>query len=131
MKAAKKLNQKRKRRVARVRATIIGTPERPRLTVRRSNRYFYAQLIDDTKGHTLMSASSAPAKPKKTASKTKAAPEKKAITKTTESFAVGELIGKKAVEKGIVSAVFDRRSYKFHGRVKSFADGAKKAGLTI
>lgn len=131
MKAAKKLNQKRMRRVARVRATIIGTSERPRLTVRRSNRYFYAQLIDDTKGHTLMSASSAPAKPKKTAPKTKAAHVKKTMTKTAESFAIGETIGKKAVEKGIASVVFDRRSYKFHGRVKSFVDGAKKAGLTI
>jgi large subunit ribosomal protein L18 len=131
MKAAKKLNQKRMRRSARVRATIIGTAERPRLAVRRSNRYFYAQLIDDTKGHTLLSASSAPAKPKKADAKAKTARVKKATTKTVDSFAVGEVIGKKATEKGIASAVFDRRSYKFHGRVKSFVDGAKKAGLKI
>jgi large subunit ribosomal protein L18 len=122
MKPVKKLNQKRIRRVARVRAAISGTALRPRLTVRRSNRYFYAQLVDDVKGNTLLSASSFTLA--KTGAKTK-------ITKTAESFLVGELIAKKAVEKGITSAVFDRRSYKFHGRVKSFVDGAKKSGLKI
>ena len=123
MKPAKKLNQKRIRRVARVRAMISGTAERPRLTVRRSNRYFYAQLVDDVKGNTLASASSFTiAKSGAKAAKT---------TKTAESFLVGELIAKKAVEKGIATAVFDRRSYKFHGRVKSFVDGAKKSGLKI
>ena len=123
MKAAKKLNQKRVRRAARTRARISGTAERPRLAVRRSNRYFYAQLIDDTKGVTLLSASSFALK--------KAAGASKKGTKTADSFAVGELLGKKASEKGISAAVFDRRAYKFHGRVKSFVEGAKKAGLTI
>ncbi len=111
------------RRVARTRAAISGTAVRPRLTVRRSNRYFYAQLVDDTKGHTLLSASSF------TIEKAAKAPGK--ITKTANAFSVGESIGKKAIEKGIKVAVFDRRSYKFHGRVKSFVDGAKKGGLTI
>ena len=123
MKAAKKLNQKRSRRVARTRSRISGTAERPRLAVRRSNRYFYAQLIDDVKGVTLLSASSFAVK--------KASGASSRATKTTDSFAVGELLGKRAAEKGISAAVFDRRSYKFHGRVKSFVDGAKKAGLTI
>ncbi len=123
MNAAKKLNQKRARRVARTRARIKGTAERPRLAVRRSNRYFYAQLIDDLKGVTLLSASSAALH--------KGAAGKGTTTKTQDSFAIGELLGKKASEKGIVSVVFDRRSYKFHGRVKSFVEGAKKAGLTI
>jgi large subunit ribosomal protein L18 len=123
MKAIKKLNQKRMRRVARTRAVISGTATRPRLTVRRSNRYFYAQLVDDVKGNTLLSASSFTiAKAAKGAAKE---------NKTANAFSVGELIGKKATEKGIKSAVFDRRSYKFHGRVKSFVDGAKKGGLTI
>jgi large subunit ribosomal protein L18 len=123
MKAIKKLNQKRMRRVARTRAVISGTAVRPRLTVRRSNKYFYAQLVDDVKGNTLASASSFTIeKAAKTAGKE---------TKTANAFSVGELIGKKATEKGIKSAVFDRRSYKFHGRVKSFVDGAKKGGLTI
>lgn len=120
MKAAKKLNQKRMRRVARTRAAITGNGERPRLTVRRSNRYFYAQLVDDAKGHTLLSASSFTLA--KAAGKT---------SKTANAFSVGESIGKKAVEKGIKAVVFDRRSYKFHGRVKSFVDGAKKGGLKI
>lgn len=121
------------RRTARVRATIIGTAERPRLAVSRSNRYFYAQLIDDTKGHTLISASSAPAKEGKKGKKEegKKVAAKKTTTKTQDSFMVGETIGKKATEKGIASAVLDRRSYKFHGRVKSFVDGAKKGGLKI
>ncbi len=122
MKPSKKLNQKRIRRIARVRAVISGTAERPRLAVRRTNRYLYAQLIDDMKGHTLLSASSLVAQ--KAAGKGK-------TTKTEASFAVGEIIGKKAVEKGITAAVFDRRSYKFHGRVKSFVEGAKKSGLKI
>lgn len=122
MKAVKKLNQKRMRRVARTRAVISGTAERPRLTVRRSNRYFYAQLIDDVKGNTIVSASSVTLE--------KAAKNAKE-NKTANAFSVGELIGKKAVEKGIASAVFDRRSYKFHGRVKSFVEGAKKGGLKI
>lgn len=124
MKAVKKLNQKRKRRVARVRAVIVGTASRPRLTVRRSNRYFYAQLIDDAKGSTIVSASSV--------SLAKSAGKGAAKgNKTANAFAVGEAIGKKAIEKGITTAVFDRRAYKFHGRVKSFADGAKKGGLII
>jgi large subunit ribosomal protein L18 len=132
MKAIKKLNQKRIRRVARTRAVISGTATRPRLTVRRSNKYFYAQLVDDVKGNTLVSASSftisAPAGGAKGEKATRGAVKQ---NKTANAFLVGELIGKKAIEKGIKSAVFDRRSYKFHGRVKSFVDGAKKGGLTI
>jgi large subunit ribosomal protein L18 len=123
MKAIKKLNQKRIRRVARTRAAIFGTAMRPRLTVRRSNRYFYAQLIDDEKGNTLVSASSFMIE--------KASKKANKKTKTANAFSVGELIGKKAIEKGITSAVFDRRSYRFHGRVKSFVDGVKKGGLII
>jgi large subunit ribosomal protein L18 len=123
MKAIKKLNQKRIRRVARTRAVISGTASRPRLTVRRSNRYFYAQLVDDVKGNTILSASSF--------TLNKDAKGVKKANKTENAFLVGELIGKKAIEKGVKSAVFDRRSYKFHGRVKSFVDGAKKGGLMI
>jgi len=121
MNSRKKLNTKRKRRTARTRKAIVGTTDRPRLAVRRSNRYFYAQLIDDMKGFTLVSASS-----NRVAS---AAGAKAKSGKMADAFAVGEALGKKAVEKGIHAAVFDRRSYKFHGRVKQFAEGAKKAGL--
>ncbi len=120
MNSRKKLNAKRTRRGARTRKAILGTTDRPRLAVRRSNRYFYAQLIDDVKGHTLVSASSF--RGAKAGAKAKAA-------KSADAYTVGEALGKKAVEKGITAIVFDRSSYKFHGRVKQFADGAKKAGL--
>jgi large subunit ribosomal protein L18 len=132
MNKAKKLNNRKTRRIGRVRAIISGTAERPRLVVNRSNQYIHAQLIDDEKQRTLLSASSfdgkkaAKAGTAKTSGGTK---EKK--TKSEQAFAVGESLGKKAVEKGIKQVVFDRRSYQFHGRVKNFADGAKKGGLKI
>ncbi len=125
MKKRKKLNVVRARRAKRSRARIMGTAERPRLAVHRTNRYIYAQLIDDVKGVTIVSASSL--EPKKSPKKS----GEKGVSKSAQAALAGERIGKKAVEKGIKSAVFDRRSYKFHGRVKSFAEGAKKAGLTI
>jgi len=117
MNQRKKLNQKRNRRAVRASARIFGTPERPRLAVHRTNRFIYAELIDDVKGHTLAAASNVGKKEKK--------------TKIAAAETVGEEIGKKAVEQGITSAVFDRRQYRFHGRVKGVADGAKKAGLKI
>ncbi len=123
MKSIKLTNQKRQRRINRVRATIAGTALRPRLAVHRTNRFMYAQLIDDAVGRTLAAASSrnpkVPFAPKGTFKKTDAA------------FAVGESLAQKAVEKNIKAAVFDRRSYKFHGRVKSVAEGARKGGLKI
>jgi large subunit ribosomal protein L18 len=131
MKAAKKLNVKRMRRVARTRAAISGTAERPRLTVTRTNRYFYAQLVDDVKGNTIVSASSLTAASAGKEGKAAKGKTTKVGNKTANAFLVGEIMGKKAKEKGIASAVFDRRSYKFHGRVKSFVDGAKKGGLKI
>lgn len=97
-----------------------GTAERPRLVVNRSNRYLYAQLIDDTKGHTVASVS------------TKHVGAKGArLTKTAQAAAAGEALAKAALAKGVKAAIFDRRSSKFHGRVKGFADGAKKMGLKI
>lgn len=120
MNKKKKLNQKRARRVHRVRAEISGTALMPRLAVYRSNRSIAVQLIDDRAGRTLASAS---------ASEIRKSSEKK--TKSVEAFAVGEAIGKKAVGIGVTKAVFDRRSYKFHGRVKNIAEGAKKSGLKI
>jgi len=123
MNSRKKLNEKRVRRGARTRKAILGTTDRPRLAVHRSNRYFYAQLIDDLTGRTLLSASSfRGAKAKAPAAKAKA-------SKSVDAYAIGETLGTKAVEKGITAVVFDRGSYKFHGRVKQFAEGAKKAGL--
>ena len=130
MKSIKRTNQKRARRVNRVRATITGTAERPRLTVHRTNRFVYVQLIDDTAGRTIAAAHSAPAKGKKGATKATAHASTK-MKKSDAAFAVGEQLAKKAVEKNITAAVFDRRSYKFHGRIKSVAEGAKKGGLKI
>jgi large subunit ribosomal protein L18 len=117
MKKIKKLNHRKSQRIGRVRALISGTAERPRLVVNRTNKHFYAQLIDDTKGVTLAAV--------------KTGGTKVAGKKSDQAFAMGEVLAKKAIEKKITVAVFDRRSYQFHGRVKSFADGAKKGGLKI
>lgn len=117
--SAKNLNRIRKQRTRRVRARIFGTASRPRLAVFRSNRAIYAQLIDDAGQKTLLAARSAEVKEKSTKGKS-------AIAET-----VGELLAKKAKEKGIVAAVFDRRGYAYHGRVKALAEGARKGGLKI
>lgn len=108
---------KRAARVRRVRATISGTADRPRLAVFRSLKHISAQLIDDVAKHTLVSASDR----ELTNAKTK--------KKTEKAELIGKLLAEKAGKKGIVSAVFDRRSYKYHGRVKSVADGARAGGL--
>lgn len=110
----KKLNMRKARRVARVRSRIVGTKEKPRLAVFRSNRYFYAQLIDDENGKTLVAASSM---------------EEKRGAKKEKAARVGELIARRAKEVGITKTVFDRRSYRYHGRVRAFAEGARKEGL--
>jgi large subunit ribosomal protein L18 len=109
---------RRYRRHLRVRKKIAGTPERPRLVVFRSSKHIYAQLVDDTRGVTLIGASD----------RTEGLqPEAKG--KTGKSFALGQLIAVKAKAKGIVRVVFDRGGYQFHGRVKAVADGARKGGL--
>jgi large subunit ribosomal protein L18 len=119
----KNLNHKKGQRIGRVRALISGTAERPRLVVNRTNSYLYAQLIDDVKQHTILSVTDKPAK--------KAGGKKIEGAKMGRAATIGEMIGKKAIEKGIAAAVFDRRSYQFHGRIKSFVEGAKKGGLKI
>jgi len=120
MNAKKKLNHVRMRRAWRTKAKIFGTASAPRLAVYRSNRFVSVQLIDDGARRTLVSGSSREVR--KPSTKT---------TKSMEAFAVGEVVGTKAAALGITKAVFDRRSYKFHGRVKSVAEGAKKSGLKI
>ncbi|MDR1714058.1 MAG: 50S ribosomal protein L18 [Coriobacteriales bacterium] len=109
-----------KRRQKRVRGKISGTPEVPRLRVTRSNGNIYAQVIDDVAGRTLVSASSLDPEFKKQ-DKTGATVEGAAV--------VGELVGKRAVDKQIKAVVFDRGGYIYHGRVKALADGARNAGL--
>ncbi len=112
----------RKRRHARVRAKIRGTGERPRLSVFRSLNHTYAQVIDDTLGHTIASAS--------TLDREIMADEERR-TKTGAAQLVGRLIAKRAMEKGVSQVVFDRGGYKYHGRVKALAEAAREGGLVF
>jgi len=98
-----------------IRSRVFGTPEKPRLSVFRSNNEIYAQLIDDVHGKTLASASS-----KKLTDK---------VNKTAKAALVGKELAEKAVQAGLATCVFDRNGYLFHGRVKSLADGAREGGL--
>lgn len=108
------------RRKARVRKKVLGTQSRPRLNVFRSNGHIYAQIIDDSSAKTVIAAS--------TLSKEIATAAMK-LKKTEAAKKVGELVAKKAIEKGIEKVVFDRSGYIYHGRVKALADGARGAGL--
>jgi large subunit ribosomal protein L18 len=113
-------NDIRLRKHVRVRKKVSGTSERPRLNVFRSLKNIYVQIIDDTTGQTLVSASSLDAAVK---GKLANGGNKDAAKE------VGKLIGQKAVEKGIKQVVFDRGGYLYHGRVKELAEGAREAGL--
>ncbi len=113
-------NSVRKRRHARVRKNISGTTECPRMNVYRSLNHIYVQVIDDTKGVTLVSASTME----------KAVKEQIAdLSKTDAAKVVGKVAGEKALAAGINAVVFDRGGYLFTGRVKAVADGAREAGL--
>lgn len=120
MNQRKILNKKRERRKKRVRAKIFGLPSKPRLSVFRSNKYIYVQLIDDTVGKTLASASSQ-----------KLGEIGGKRTKAEKAALVGEIIAKKALEAGVKEAVLDRGPYRYHGQVKALAEAARKAGLKI
>ena len=111
--AKRKSRQQRHRRV---RKKVVGTAERPRLAVYRSNRYIYAQIIDDFSGRTLASASS------------------RAVDgsdRTAQAKAVGEKIASAAKDAGISSVTFDRGGFQFHGRVRAVAEGAREGGLQL
>lgn len=110
----------RKRRHKRVRRKVKGTPERPRLAVFRSLSHIYAQVIDDDSGRTLVAASDLEQAVRSRID---------SRTKTDTAGLVGDLIGRRAIEKGIRQVVFDRGGYKFHGRVKALAEAARAAGL--
>src|SRR5215475_13066824 len=101
----------------RVRSKIHGTAERPRISVFRSNRGIFSQLIDDDSGHTLAAVNWTEADLRK-------------LTGSDQARKAGELLGQRAKAAGVESAVFDRGGYKYHGRVKAFADGAREAGLS-
>ena len=109
--------EKKRRRSKRIRAKIFGSKEKPRLSIFRSLKHIYAQLIDDDKGETLVAVSDYDLKGK----------DKKA--KNEVSKELGTLIAKKALEKKIERVVFDRGSCKYHGRIKALAEGAKEGGL--
>ncbi len=115
-------NQNRKRKHARIRRKISGTSERPRVSVYRSNKHIYAQLIDDINGNTLVSAS--------TLDTDFSFDEKNAGT-IEASKEVGKLLGEKATDAGIQEAVFDRSGYVYKGRIAALAEGAREAGLKI
>lgn len=114
-------NTLRKRRRAAIRKHLSGTTERPRLVVFRSLKNIYAQIIDDVKGITLVSASTI----------AKDLELEKGIKRTEQSFQIGLKLGEKALAAGIKAVAFDRAGYKYHGRVKALADGARKAGLAF
>ena len=111
----------RLKRKKRIRRKVRGTPERPRLTVFRSAKHIYAQVIDDTAGVTLASASTLSPEFKEVASEVKG--------KVGAAEKVGQLVAQKAMEKGIKKVVFDRNGFIYHGRVRAVADGARAAGL--
>lgn len=112
---------KRLKKKIRIRKKILGTPEIPRVAVYRSLSQIYSQIIDDVNGKTLASASSL--------SKEISDDVKKSKGKIGKSKVVGQLLAKKAQEKGITKVVFDRSGYNYHGRVKAVAEGAREGGL--
>ncbi len=100
----------------RIRKKVFGTPERPRMSVFRSNKQIYVQVINDEEGKTIVSASSLGLE---------------AMPKVQQAEKVGELIAKKALEAGVTAVVFDRNGYLYHGRVKQLADAARNGGLNF
>ena len=108
--------QRRLRRRRRVRARVTGTAERPRLSVYRSNKGVFAQLIDDRAGHTLAAVNWIE-------------PELKSLTASAQAQKAGELLAERAKAAGVETCVFDRGGYQYHGRVKALAEGAREGGL--
>ena len=118
--AGKGTDAARRRRHLRVRKRIAGTAERPRLVVTRSSRHMVAQVVDDTRGHTLASASTME-------------PDLRALDgdKTAKARRVGELLAERARAAGVEAVVFDRGGNRYHGRVAAVADGAREGGLSL
>lgn len=110
----------RLKRKKRIRKKIFGTQQRPRLSVFRSAKHIYAQIIDDTTGHTIVAASSLEQEVKS---------QPKFDNKVAMADYVGKLLGQRAVSKGVSKVVFDRNGFLYHGRVKAVSDGAREAGL--
>jgi large subunit ribosomal protein L18 len=110
--------QQRLRRRRRVRARVSGTAERPRLSVYRSNRGVFAQLVDDTKGHTVAAVNWIE-------------PDLRKLSASEQATKAGELLAERAKAAGVETCVFDRGGYQYHGRVKALADGAREGGLAF
>lgn len=108
------------RRRHRIRAKISGTAERPRVSVYKSNRHIFVQLVNDETGKTILSSRVISAKNSKIKG-----------TKTEKAFSVGETLAKKSIEAGIKQAVFDKGASKYHGRIKAVADGLRQGGLKV
>jgi large subunit ribosomal protein L18 len=111
-------NQARLKRRRRVRAKVIGTAERPRISVFRSNRGIHAQLVDDVAGRTLAAVAWTES-------------DLRSLKPMEQAGRAGELLAERAKAAGIDAAVFDRGGYRYHGRVKAFADGVREGGLTV
>lgn len=120
---SKRKVENRQRTKLHIRMQISGTPERPRLTVFRSLRHVYAQIVDDMNGRTVCGASDLT---KELAEQAKAAKGQVAVGKL-----VGQMVAKKALEQKIAQVVFDRNGYRYHGVVKAIADGAREGGLKL
>lgn len=120
----KRVDRKRAaaRRHLRVRKKVFGTPDRPRLSVYRSLAHIYAQIVDDVSGHTLVAASSLDPEIRQTLGRG---------SNVEAAKAVGKLVAKRALDKGIQKVVFDRGGYLYHGRVAALADGAREGGLVF
>ncbi len=110
--------KRRLKRRRRVRAKVTGTAERPRISVRRSNRGIFAQLVDDVAGKTIAAVQWTE-------------PELRDLGKSEQSSKAGELLAQRAKAAGVETAVFDRGGYQYHGRVKAFADGVREGGLAV
>ena len=110
--------EQRLRRRRRVRSRVIGTAERPRLSVFRSNKGIFAQLIDDRAGHTLAAVNWIE-------------PELRKLSATEQAKKAGELLAERAKAAGVETCVFDRGGYRYHGRVKALAEGAREGGLVF
>ncbi len=120
MKKSRTTRAARKRRHLRVRKVVAGTPQRPRLAVFRSLKHIYAQVIDDSVGHTLVSACDLDPELRGARNSKK---------KTEVAELVGQVIARRAKERGIEAVVFDRGGFKYHGRVRALAEAARKGGL--
>jgi len=111
-------SQARLKRRRRVRAKVVGSAERPRISVFRSNRGIQAQLVDDLAGHTLAAVSWTES-------------DLRSLKPMEQAGKAGELLAERAKAAGVDTAVFDRGGYRYHGRVKAFADGVREGGLTL